>query len=138
MNPLAVPYTTIPRGGYPAVPTPLLPADVTFNGVTLRVTGMLDTGAMMSVIPHSVGARFGASWSSLTVPTLIGGVGGGVPAKLVTASGVIGTFPPIPLVFAWAASDDVPTVFGYLNFFLEFDVCFFATRGQFTVVPRTP
>ena len=69
---------------------------------------------------------------------MIGGVGGGVAAKVLTAAGVVGSFPPVVMIFAWAASDDVPTVFGYANFFLEFDVCFYATRGQFTVAPRTP
>jgi len=67
----------------------------------------------------------------MTVPTSF-------PYLPVQRGGAPSPFPPVLMLFAWAASDDVPTLFGYANFFLEFNVCFFATRGEFTVAPRTP
>ena len=136
--PTSFPYVPVQRGGYPSAPSPLLPVQVTLAGVTMSVTGLVDSGALISVLPMSVGARFGVPWQSLTTSTLIGGVGGGVSAKILTTTCVVSAFPPVLMLFAWAASDDVPTLFGYANFFLEFNVCFFATRGEFTVAPRTP
>ena len=106
--------------------------------MTVPVSGLVDSGAMISVLPYSMGARFGVDWNSLTQGTLVGGVATSVPAKVISADATVASFPPVVLLFAWAASDDVPLLFGYANFFLEFDVCFYATRGEFTVAPRTP
>jgi hypothetical protein len=132
------PYRPMQRGAFPNTPTPILPVRLTRGAVTVDVLGLVDSGAIISVLPFSVGNRFGVSWQSLTQQTVVGGVAGGVPAKVLSADGVVAGFPPVLLLFAWAASYDVPTLFGYANFFLEFDVCFHATRGEFTVAPRTP
>jgi len=137
-TPAVFPYLPMQRGAFPTTPTPLLPVRLTRGRVSINVTGLVDSGAMISVLPYGVGGQLGVNWQSLTQQTLVGGVGGGVPAKILTADGVVAGFPPVLLLFAWAASDDVPLVFGYANFFLEFDVCFYATRGEFTVAPRTP
>jgi hypothetical protein len=136
--PAAFPFRPMQRGAFPNTPTPLLPVRLTRSGVSVDVVGLVDSGAIISVLPFSIGSQFGIDWHSLTQSTIVGGVAAGVPAKILTAQGVVAGHPPALLLFAWAASDDVPLLFGYANFFLEFDVCFHATRGEFTVSPRTP
>jgi len=38
---------------------------------------------------------------------------------------------PVQLAFAWTAAREVPVIFGQLNFFMEFDVCFFRNELAF-------
>jgi hypothetical protein len=44
----------------------------------------------------------------------------------------------IPAPTLWLQRDDVPLILGQANFFMEFDVCFFSTRGVFQLQPATP
>ena len=44
-------------------------------------------------------------------------------------SAVVSGFPPVRLAFAWAQADAISVILGQVNFFLEFDVCFFRSRG---------
>jgi len=39
----------------------------------------------------------------------------------------------IPLVFALSQSNDVPLLLGHVNFFAEFDVCFYTSQFAFEV-----
>ena len=60
-----------------------------------------------------------------------------VEARVVVLSAVVGSFPPVRLAFAWARTDAVSVILGQVNFFMEFDVCFFRSRGLFDVRPKT-
>jgi hypothetical protein len=42
----------------------------------------------------------------------------------------------VQLVFAWSLSDDAPLLLGRMNFFLEFDVCFYRSQLAFEVCPK--
>jgi len=52
---------------------------------------------------------------------------------------VIGSHPQITgnsgvqLVFAWTQAENAPVIFGQMNFFLEFDVCFYRSQSVFEV-----
>lgn len=48
----------------------------------------------------------------------------------------VSSFPAVRLAFAWAQTDDVSVILGQVNFFLEFDVCFFRSRALFEVRPK--
>jgi hypothetical protein len=48
-------------------------------------------------------------------------------------SAIVGDFEPVQLVFAWCESDDVPLLLGRMNFFAEFDVCFYQSQLKFEV-----
>jgi hypothetical protein len=43
---------------------------------------------------------------------------------------------PIRMVFAWTQAQDVPVLFGQINFFIEFEVCFYRAGGYFEVNRR--
>ena len=45
-------------------------------------------------------------------------------------------FQSVNLVFAWTKSDNVRLLLGQINFFAEFDVCFFRTKGYFEITPK--
>ena len=107
-------FPFVSRGTGGPVPdlAPLLPIRLTRGGVTIDVTGLVDSGAAVSVLPWSVGARFGVDWNALTVPCSIGGSAGGVPGKMLLVEGIVDTFPPVQLVFVWVQSDTVPVLLG--------------------------
>jgi hypothetical protein len=50
--------------------------------------------------------------------------------------GAVGSFAPARLAFAWTRNEAVPLLLGQVNFFLEFDVCFFRSQGYCEVRPR--
>ena len=56
--------------------------------------------------------------------------------RVVVLSAVVGSFPPVRLAFAWAKTDAVSIILGQVNFFLEFDICFFRSQGVFEVRPK--
>jgi len=40
------------------------------------------------------------------------------------------------LVFAWTRAEHVPLILGQINFFMEYDVCFYRWRAAFDVQPK--
>ena len=59
-----------------------------------------------------------------------------IEARGLLVSAQIGDLDPVRLVFAWSRSDNVPLLLGRMNFFLEFDVCFYRSRLIFEVRPQ--
>jgi hypothetical protein len=57
--------------------------------------------------------------------------------KRLALSGQVAEFAPVRLVFAWSQTDDVPILLGRMNFFLEFDVCFYRSQMVFDVRPKS-
>jgi hypothetical protein len=60
-----------------------------------------------------------------------------VEAKGLLVSAKVSDFEAVRLVFAWSLSDDTPLLLGRMNFFLEFDVCFYRSQLLFELRPRT-
>ncbi|MBY0442133.1 MAG: hypothetical protein K2Q25_08380 [Mycobacteriaceae bacterium] len=52
---------------------PLLPVILTAGGVSVTVSGLVDSGAAVSVLPRAVGERLGLNWDQQTVPVRLGG-----------------------------------------------------------------
>jgi hypothetical protein len=44
--------------------------------------------------------------------------------------------PPVRLAFAWTRAEHVPLILGQVNYFAEFDVCFFRSLGFLEIRPR--
>jgi len=59
----------------------------------------------------------------------------GIPLAL---KATIGDFKPVRLAFAWVKSDNIPLILGQTNFFMEFDVCFYRSRLEFEIMPKSP
>lgn len=138
MNPLVTPYTLGAVGpGGPAL-LPLLPIRLSFFGRTLAVDGLVDSGASVNVLPFTLGQQLGLDWDRLPDGGPLGGALSVVNTRAVVLTAEIGPFPRVRLPFLWAHVPLPRLILGQFNFFLEFDVCFFAPRGEFTVAPRTP
>ncbi|AFZ57670.1 retroviral-like aspartic protease [Anabaena cylindrica FACHB-243] len=112
---------------------PKLPLTLTYRNSSVDVSGLLDTGASVNVLPYTVGIQLGAIWEEQTTSVILAGNLAPVEARGLLVSAQIGSFEPVRLVFAWCLSDDVPLLLGRMNFFLEFDVCFYRADLAFEV-----
>jgi hypothetical protein len=57
-------------------------------------------------------------------------------ARALLISAEVGRFPPVPLAFAWTRAEAIPLILGQVNFFMEFDVCFYRSQLAFEVRPK--
>jgi hypothetical protein len=137
---------TVPAQQFPYVPrdpalgsaslAPMLP--LTLSGRQSAATsGLVDSGAAINVLPYALGVQLGFDWDQQTKAVELSGNLAAVEARVVVVSAAVGAFAPVRLAFAWARTDSVSVILGQVNFFLEFDVCFFRSRSPFEVRPRS-
>ena len=115
---------------------PMMPITLKANQ-TLPVTALLDTGAAVNVLPYGIGTQLGFLWDQQITSVKLSGNLASVEARVVLVAGAVAQFPPVRLAFAWAKQDSIPVILGQVNFFIEFDVCFFRSRSLFEVRPKT-
>jgi hypothetical protein len=115
---------------------PLMPITLQNENISKSLLGLLDTGASVSVLPYQIGIELGFSWSQQTPSINLVGNLGGYEAKGVIVMGHVGNLPSVPLTFAWTRAENVRILLGQVNFFREFDVCFFESRRMFEVSTR--
>jgi hypothetical protein len=101
-----------------------------------QVMGLLDTGATVNVLPYTLGVQLGAVWEQQTTPITLSGNLATCEARALLLKAQVGGFAPVRLVFAWTRTDSVPLLLGQVNFFMEFDICFFRSRALFEVRPK--
>jgi len=95
--------------------------------------GLLDTGSTINVLPYNLGLELGATWENQTVSIPLAGNLEPIEARGLVVSGIIDNFPSVRLAFAWAESNNLPLILGQLNFFTEFDVCFYGSQLAFEI-----
>ena len=103
---------------------------------SLNCLGLLDTGSAVNVLPYSVGLKLGLDWDKTPLSISLTGNLAALPARGIVLKGTVASFTPVRLAFAWTRSDTVPVILGQMNFFLEFEVCFFRARGTFEIKPK--
>ena len=116
---------------------PQLPLTLYYRNSAVEVSGLLDTGSSVNVLPYSVGIQLGAVWEELTTSVQLAGNLAPVEARGLVISAQVSDFAPVRLVFAWSLKDDVPLLLGRMNFFLEFDVCFYRAQKAFDLRPKS-
>ena len=130
-------YTQSPS--FPGGMLPLVDISLYYAGHEVSTTALVDSGAMVSVLPYDLGLELGFRWDEQTIPLqLSGGVKSLAYAVLVR--GELVGLPPVALAFAWSqqTSDRIRIVLGNLNFFQRFDVHFYGHRKIFEIEPRIP
>ena len=134
-EPARFPYIA-PSEEHAAALLPYVPITLIHGRAALPLLGLLDTGATVNVLPYSVGVQLGLVWDEHPVQVSLAGNLAQFPARAVTLTGKIATFPPVTLAFAWTRATHIPIILGQVNFFMEFDVCFFRSQRFFEVKPR--
>jgi hypothetical protein len=115
---------------------PYLPLTLSGKSRSIEVMALLDTGASVNVLPYEVGVALGAVWENQTLSIPLSGNLARSEAKGLVLSGTVASFAPVPIAFAWTQSTDVPVILGHMNFFLEFNVCFYRHELAFEIRPR--
>ena len=103
---------------------------------TVQAEALLDTGSSINVLPFETGLRLGALWAPEAPKLALAGNLARFPAQPLLVDVRIRGFEPVRMAFAWTRSDDAPLIFGQVNFFLEFNVCFFRDAGYFELRPK--
>jgi hypothetical protein len=114
---------------------PYLPLTLSAGGNSIEVSALLDTGASVNVLPYELGLQLEAVWDEQTVQVQLSGNLGRSEARGLAVSGTVAQFDPILLVFAWTQVRDAPVILGHMNFFAEFNVCFYRHELAFEVQP---
>lgn len=117
---------------------PRLPFTLRLNQNTVKVNGLVDSGATVNILPYSIGIQLGAIWDKKKAVIQLAGSLGNQPAQPLPLIAEFESFDPARLIFAWCREDNVPLILGQMNFFMEFDVCFYRSRLEFEIKPSKP
>lgn len=115
---------------------PLLTVALEYGQSSITASGLLDTGATVNVLPYPIGLELGAVWEEQTIPVQLSGNLAHSEARALMVSATVSRFAPVRLVFAWTQAENVPLILGQVNFFMEFDVCFYRSQQAFEVQPK--
>lgn len=115
---------------------PYLPTILTYRDHSLEVMALLDTGASVNVLPYEIGLQLGAFWEEQTITIPLSGNLASTEARGLIVSGSISSFSPVLLAFAWTQLTNLPVILGQMNFFDEFNVCFYRHNLAFEISPR--
>jgi hypothetical protein len=116
---------------------PYLPLTLVNQQSSVKASGLLDTGASVNVLPHAVGIELGYVWERQTTTVSLTGNLAQYEARVVLVQAVVGQFEQVQLVFAWTQATNVPLILGQVNFFMEFDICFYRSQLQFEISPKS-
>lgn len=115
---------------------PYLPLTLSFRNTSISTSGLLDTGASVNVLPYEIGIQLGLNWDDHTTSVTLAGNLAQFPAKGIILSATIDQFAPTTLVFDWTKAENIPLLLGRINFFQEFDVCFYGSQLAFEIAPK--
>ncbi len=117
---------------------PYLPLTLSYQNRSLNISGLLDTGASVNVLPYEIGLRLGAIWELQTFSIPLGGNLARFEARALVVTAIVDTFEPVDLAFAWTMDRNAPLILGHMNFFQAFDVCFYRADFAFEISPSLP
>ncbi len=117
---------------------PRLPLVLRYGQQRVDAMGLVDSGATVNVLPYPMGVQLGAVWEEQKATLRLAGNLGSIAAMPLFVIAEIGNFLPVRLAFAWIRSDSAPLILGQMNFFMEFDVCFYRSKLEFEVRPKSP
>jgi hypothetical protein len=129
-------YTQVNEASGAAGWAPLLDLTIAFGTTPIVAAGLLDSGATVNVLPWELGIQLGLDWERQRIPVQLAGNLSRGNAYAVVLSAQVAGFEPIKLAFAWTQIPESKLLLGQINFFREFDVCFFGSENRFEIGPR--
>ncbi len=115
---------------------PYLPLILTYRNQSLSVSGLLDTGSSVNVLPYEMGLRLGAVWERQRLSIPLGGNLARFEARALVLMATVEKFSPVELAFAWTKDRNAPLILGQMNFLLAFDLCFYRSELAFEISPK--
>jgi hypothetical protein len=80
--------------------------------------------------------ELGANWDDNAPPTRLTGNLAHFDAHSLVVRTLVAKYQQVNLIFAWTRAENAPLILGHVNFFAEFDVCFFRSQLMFEVQPK--
>lgn len=115
---------------------PRVPLSLEANGYRIETSALVDSGAMINVMPFDMGKQLGMVWNERQATISLGGITRGSDAMPILVSVQIGNYKPVELIFAWARRVDIPLILGQVDFFRHFQVCFEGYALEFEIKPK--
>ncbi|NES19615.1 MAG: hypothetical protein F6K41_11970 [Symploca sp. SIO3E6] len=88
-------------------------------------------------MPYELGLQLGATWDDNRAIIQLAGNLGNQPAMPLFVMVQVADIKSVQLAFAWTRSLNSPLILGQTNFFMEFDVCFYRSKMEFEIKPRS-
>jgi len=107
------------------------------SGNYCDVAALVDSGAALNVLPYKVGLQLGLDWNEQRTQIRLSGNISDAEARAVLLFVTIGEFPPVRIAFAWSKRNDIPTILGQVNFFMEYDITFCRSQPYFELIPKS-
>ena len=126
MKTFVVPYRQISDNSY-------LPMVWVRLGLRHELLALVDTGASVNVLPHSVGLQLDLDWNSSPDGPEIGGSIAGV-SKKVKLLLKIRDFDALEMEFCWLSHNRARVILGHDDFLKNFDVCFSTQEKKFSIM----
>jgi predicted aspartyl protease len=92
---LRLAYSAVKNAQNEVLLRPLLPLTLSYQGKSVEINGLIDTGADVNVLPYSVGIALGAEWDKQNIAVQLSGNLAMQPAKGIILIAHIGTFAPV-------------------------------------------
>ena len=89
------------------------------------------------MLPYLGGVELRYEWERQTTALSLTGNLAHYEARVVLVQAVVGEFEPAQLVFAWTQAAHVSVILGQVNFFMQFDVCFYRSQLQFEISTKS-
>jgi len=122
------PYVQVDPSLGDASALPYMPITLTNGQQKIGASALVHSGAALNVLPYNLGIQLGVVWEQQTVPVALSGNLAASEARALLLTGQVADFLPVRLAFAWSRSNNVPVILGQVNFFMNFDVCFFRAQ----------
>jgi hypothetical protein len=136
IQPIRFPFISVDSALGEAGFRPILPIALTNGDRVVMAEGLLDTGAMVNVLPYEIGLELGFVWSEQTIPLDLAGNLAQHEARALFVQAAVGHLELVKLVVAWTKATGIPLLLGQVNFFMKFDVCFHRSQLNFEVTVR--
>jgi hypothetical protein len=131
------PYSTADPAQSELESLPRLPLTLHYGQQRVSTVGLVDSGATVNVLPYGLGVQLGAVWDDRKATIRLAGNLGRFAAMPLFVTAEISEFPLVRLAFAWIQTENAPLILGQMNFFMEFDVCFYRSNLEFEVKPKS-
>lgn len=115
---------------------PLLPLTIFYESRSIEAVGLVDSGSDLNILPHRFGLSLGLNWQEYEILPPLSGALGQFETRAVVLLVEVRPFADVSLAFGWSASDDPPLILGQVNFFAQYNICFFRGQNMFEVQPK--
>lgn len=129
-------YYSFPHPTLGVISRPYAPIELSYNGTTVRVAFLVDSGADMSVLPYKTGKDLGLKLRHDDLFYTLGGAATGIPVVYRVLQMNIGPY-QIDCRVAWALSHQAKAILGRMDVFKKFNIEFRESEDRTIFTPVT-